>query len=252
MVVDGWRYRFFMSSTPIHLVFIVCVSNDAVLQRHLLRSPCIQSQKYPVHIHYDCKSAADAFNPYILGNHSLPENTWLAWVHQDVYLPSGWDRLFITNALAAQNQFPRLSILGLYGVQGAGSSARRVGRILDRGHPLEEKAKLPSLVDSLDELFIAVNHRARLGFDPLLGFDFYGTDIVLQAHKKNMQAAVIEAPCEHWSSSPQNPPFPPELIARIEQSALVFEKKWAHRFPITTPCFEIDRTGSTSAFLRSM
>lgn len=241
-----------MSHDPIHLVFIVCVSNDAVLQQHLLRSPCIQSKQYPVHLHYDCPSAAAAFNPYSLGKYSFPKNTWLIWVHQDVYLPNGWDQLFISNLASAQLQFPRLSVLGLYGVHGSGPSALRAGKLLDRGNPLIEKAALPCSVNSLDELLIAVDCRAGLGFDPRLGFDFYGTDIALQAQEINRQTAVIEAPCEHWSSSPQNPPFPTALIERIEKSAAVFEEKWAHRFPITTPCFEINHAGSTRAFLRAL
>jgi len=241
-----------MSHDPIHLVFIVCVSNDAVLNQHLLRSPCMQSKKYPVHLHYDCPSAAAAFNPYALGQHAFPNNTWLIWVHQDVYLPSGWDHLFMNNLVAAQQQFPRLGVIGLYGVHGSGSSAMRAGKVLDRGNPLVEKAALPCLVDSLDELLIAVDSRAGLGFDPRLGFDFYGTDIALQAQEKNIQTAVVEAPCEHWSSSPQNPPFPPALIERIEKSAAVFEAKWAQRFPITTPCFEINHAGSVRAFLRTL
>ena len=241
-----------MSYDPINLVFIVCVSSDAVLKQHFLRSPCIQSKKYPVHLHYDCPSAAAAFNPYALGKHSFPNNTWLIWVHQDVYLPSDWDRLFMNNLIAAQQHFPRLSVLGLYGVYGSGPSAIRAGKLLDRGNPLIERAKLPCLVDSLDELLIAVDYKAGLGFDPHLCFDFYGTDIALQAQEKNMQTAVIEAPCEHWSGTPQNPPFPPNLIARIEKSAAVFEEKWAHRLPITTPCFEVNQAGSTQAFLRAL
>lgn len=241
-----------MTPAPIHLVFIVCVSNDAVLQQHLLRSPCIQSKTYPLHLHSDCASAAAAFNRYALGQHAYPKNTWLVWVHQDVYLPSGWDQLFIANLLAAQQQFPRLGVVGLYGVHGSGSQAVRAGKLLDRGNPLVEKTTLPCRVDSLDELLIAVDSAAGLGFDPHLGFDFYGTDIALQAQKNNLQTAVIEAPCEHWSSSPQNPPFSPALIERIEKSAAVFEAKWAHRFPITTPCFEIDQIGSTRAFLRAL
>lgn len=252
MVVDGWGYGFFMSHAPINLVFIVCVSNESVLQQHLLRSPCIQSKTYPLHLHYDCPSAAAAFNRYALGQHAYPKNTWLIWVHQDVYLPSSWDHLFMAKLLAAQQQFPRLGVIGLYGVHGAGTRAVRAGKLLDRGNPLTEKAALPCLVDSIDELLIAVDSKAGLGFDPRLGFDFYGTDIALQAQENNLQTAVIEAPCEHWSSSPQHPPFPPTLIARIEASAAVFEEKWAHRFPITTPCFEIDQAGSTRAFLRAL
>jgi len=234
-----------------HLEFIVAVSDQSVLEKYLLHSPCLKSNKYPLHIHRDCHSAAQAFNAHALSAQTPPANTWWIWVHQDVYLPQGWDTLFSTKLLEAQTQYPRLGVLGLYGIAGHGQQAQRAGEVLDRGQPLQERTPLPCLVDSLDELLIASKAQNQLGFDPGLGFDFYGTDIVLSAHEKNIQAAVIHAPCEHWSSTPQQPPFPLKLVERIEKSAHVFETKWRHRLPLTTPCFEMNAIGSTSQFLRA-
>jgi hypothetical protein len=234
-----------------NLEFIVAVSDQNVLEKYLLNSPCLQSKKYPLHIYRNCQSAAQAFNVHALSTQTPPENTWWIWVHQDVYLPQDWDRLFIAKLLEAQAKYPRLGLLGLYGIAGHGPLAQRAGALLDRGQMLQELTPLPCLVDSLDELLIASKAQNQLGFDPSLGFDFYGTDIVLTAQEKNIQAAVIHAPCEHWSSTPQKPPFPLKLVERIEKSAHAFENKWRHRLPLTTPCFEIHEIGSTSQFLKA-
>lgn len=234
-----------------NLEFIVAVSDERVLEKYLLQSPCLKSNTYPLHIHRNCDSAAHAFNSHALSTKTPPANTWWIWVHQDVYLPQGWDRLFITKLLEAQTTYPRLGVLGLYGIAGHGQQAHRAGELLDRGQMLQESTPLPCLVDSLDELLIASKAQNQLGFDPGLGFDFYGTDIVLSAQEMNIQAAVIQAPCEHWSSTPQKPPFPLTLVERIELSAHVFENKWRHRLPLATPCFEINGIGSTSQFLRA-
>jgi hypothetical protein len=105
------------------------------------------------------------------------------------------------------------------------------------------------LVDSLDELLIATRSDLHLSFDPLLGFDLYGTDLVLEAQKRGIVAAVVNAPCEHWSSSPKSPPFPKDLIDRVGRSAQYFEKKWQTHLPIFTPCFEIYTPGDIHRFI---
>lgn len=240
-----------MNYPTLNLEFIVAVSDQKVFEKYLLNSPCLQSKKYPLHIYRDCQSAAEAFNPHALNTQIPPNNTWWIWVHQDVYLPQDWDKIFVAKLLEAQAAYPRLGVVGLYGVAGHSSLAHRAGELLDRGRVLQEFTPMPCLVDSLDELLIASKAQNQLGFDPILGFDFYGTDIVLSAQEKNIEAAVIHAPCEHWSSTPQKPPFPLRLVERIQKSAQAFENKWRHRLPLTTPCFEINEVGSTNQFLKA-
>ena len=85
--------------------------------------------------------------------------------------------------------------------------------------------------------------------DPALGYDFYGTDVVLKAREAGLQSAVIDAYCEHWSDTPMGGTMPAKLVQRILASATVFEGKWQHRFPITTPCFDIAATGDVQKFV---
>ena len=236
------------SATSPRLVFVACFNNEQILNTRLLASPCLLNHRYPIHLVSNQASAGHAYNGFTQGTPPMPENTWWVWIHQDVYLPEGWDRLFIENLEHVQSQFTNLAVVGLYGVAGHAPHTVRAGKILDRGKALYEATPLPFLVDSVDELLIATRADLHIGFDPALGFDLYGTDVVLSAQARNLVAAVIEAPCEHWSDTPSLPPFPPALIERITRSANAFETKWQNRLPLATPCFEIDRIGAVNAF----
>lgn len=225
------------------LLFVTSVSRADVLARCLLRSPCLQPGGRPLVAHFNAPSAAAAANAAL---DSHPGVGWLVWVHQDVLLPAGWDRRFAAALAEAGRRFPQLAVAGVYGLAGHGAGARRAGHVLDRGTLLREPEPLPCAADSLDELLVAVRPASGLRFDPALGFDFYATDLVLQARQRGLQCAVVDAYCEHWSDTPRSG-APPGLAARIKASARAFEAKWAGQLPVSTPCFHIDRAGAVAA-----
>jgi hypothetical protein len=240
-----------MSSNQIKLSFVTCVSSLSVLEERLLASPCLQENGYPLLVYVNAPSAGHGFNSAMAAaqlerSDSSAQTSWLVWVHQDVFLPRDWDAGF-TQALAfALERFPKLAVTGVYGVAGTGAHAQRAGHVLDRGTRLREPAQLPCLIDSLDELLFAVRVDTGLRLDPDLGFDFYATDLVLQAQASGWQCAVVEAYCEHWSGLPSSG-YPPEAVAqRILTNGAVFERKWNHRLPLTTPCFEINQQGDVA------
>jgi hypothetical protein len=230
-------------------IFVSCISQPAVAQRYLQASPCLQAGGHRLVMHANAPSAADAINPVL---DSGPKARWLVWLHQDVFLPQGWDSQFAQSISQALQQWPRLAVVGVYGLRGAGAQAQRAGHVLDRGQLLQEPAPLPCLVDSLDELLFAVRTDCELRLDPALGFDFYATDLVLQAQAAGLQCAVVDAYCEHWSGTPSQGEVPDSLVQRIAASAQVFERKWAAQLPITTPCFDIAQPGDTLAFLEAV
>jgi hypothetical protein len=198
----------------------------------------------------NAKSAAHAFNPAMVAAEQLnASHHWLVWVHQDVYLPAGWDLQFANALQQALIQWPKLAVAGVYGVHGFGPNMVRSGHVLDRGKDLREPTPLPALADSLDELLVAVKVGSGLRMDPAMGFDFYGTDLVLQAKQKSMQAAVLEAYCEHWSNTPDVRPLPESLVRRISLNAQAFEHKWQHSLPLSTSCFDIAKPGDVAQFL---
>ena len=230
--------------------FVACASNLQVLGQRLLSSPCLRPGGHMLTVYFNAHSAADGFNAAMAAAAGLASApSWLVWVHQDVFLPEGWDTRFAQALAEAQQQFPKLAVAGVYDIAGTGVNARRAGHLLDRGTMLLEPEPLPCLVDSLDELLFAVRVDSGLQLDPALGFDFYATDLVLQAHARGWQCAVVDACCEHWSGTPASGGVPRATVERIMANARVFEGKWAHRLPVTTPCFDIRQTGDVARFM---
>lgn len=224
------------------LSFVTCADDPAVLRRRLLASACMASGEYGQAVYVNATSAAAAFNAEMA---RVPAAEWLVWVHQDVFLPPDWDRRFVAAIREAQALFPKLAVVGVYGVAGAGAAARRAGHVLDRGTLLREATPLPCRADSIDELLFAVKIDAGLRLDPALGFDFYATDVALSAEERGLEAAVVDAYCEHWSDTPrETAPF--AVAARVARSGEVFERKWAHRLPVDTSCFSIAKVGDVA------
>lgn len=231
------------------LALVTSVSRVDVLQQRLAASPCLQRGGLPWSAYFNSSSAATAFNQALDATLANQEADWLIWVHQDVYLPPGWDTQFQRALHEALILWPSLAVAGVYGVRGAGEDGVRAGHVLDRGQLLKESASLPCQVDSLDELLVAVRTDAGLRMDPTMGFDFYATDLVLQAQEAQMCAAVLDAFCEHWSDTPAQGVMPATLIERVKRNAMAFEQKWAHRLPVTTPCFDIHKPGDVATFV---
>lgn len=226
-------------------IFVTCLSQPKVAEERLLESPCLKPGGHRLVMHVNAPSAACAVNEVL---ESRPLARWLVWLHQDVFLPEGWDRLFAQRLEEALQRWPRLAVAGVYGVKGAGVSAVRAGHVLDRGHLLHEPAPLPHEVDSLDELLFAVRTDTPLRLDPALGFDFYATDLVLQAQAAGWQCVVVDAFCEHWSDTPAAGLASAALAHRVSTSGAIFESKWRHRLPVSTPCFDIVQPGDIEAF----
>lgn len=228
------------------LAIVTSVSRLDVLQQRLAQSPCLQRGGLPWTACFNSPSAAAAFNP-AMDAQAAQGTEWLVWMHQDVFLPSGWEDVFRQALHAACIRWPTLAVAGVYGVRGVGEHSVRAGHVLDRGLLLQEPAALPCLVDSLDELLVAVRVDSGLRMDPAMGFDFYATDLVLQAQEAGLCAAALDAFCEHWSDTPAQGVMPPGLIERVAKNAEAFEQKWAHRLPVKTPCFEIHQPGDIAA-----
>lgn len=230
-------------------LFLSAVSSFDIVRARLLASPCMAAGRQPLVLRWNAPSAAHVFNAVM---DSRPTQEWVVWVHQDVVLPEGWDTLFAQAIAQAEQQLGRLSVVGAYGVVGAGETAVHAGHVLDRGQVLRGPAPLPCLVDSLDELLVAVRSDSGLRMDPALGWDFYATDLVLQAQAAGLQAAAVDAFCEHWSNTPQHPPLPRPTAQRIARSGAAFEAKWEQQFPLTTTCVAIHQRGDVRALVQSM
>jgi hypothetical protein len=231
------------------LSFVTCATDPEVLTRRLLASPCLARRRHPLATYAGCDSAAAAFNAEMV---RAPDAEWLVWVHQDVFLPESWDTALLQGIAEAERQLPNLAVAGVYGIAGAHPGFRRAGQVVDRGTALDEPEPLPAEACSLDELLLAVRADSGLLLDPALGFDFYGTDLVLSAREAGWRAAVVRAPCEHHSTLPRQGRLPSRAFERLARSAAAFERKWAHRLPLQTSWVLIEAAGDSVRFLRRL
>ena len=221
--------------------FVVCISNGTVLKRNLLASPCLgPSSRHEVILVKNCPNAAAGLNFGI----EKAESEWVVCVHQDVYLPKGWDRCLARQLREAERQFGQVGIAGVYGVGDVESprsprlplAAARAGWVVDRKRVLRDGLDLPARVATLDELLLVVRRDTTMRFDPDLGFHLYGADICMQASERGLAVVALEALCHHNSASVG---LPDAFFA----SAEVFASKWRRRLPVATPCVIIDRQG---------
>jgi len=238
-----------MRASEASLRLVCCVNQPQVFKDRLLASPCIAQGRVPLTAYFNCTNAAQAFNAAMAG---CDGDDWLVWVHQDVFLPDQWDTVFSKALTEAWRQFPQLAIAGVYGITVRAAGAQRAGHVLDRGNLLRETTLLPCLADSLDELLFAVRTDNELRMDEALGFDFYATDLVLQAQALGLPSAVVDAYCEHWSDTPSSGGLSGAASQRIARSAMACEQKWAARLPISTPCFHIKKPGDVAVFLQTL
>ena len=223
------------------LSFLACVSDGSTLESNLLRSPClINGSPHEMIAVKNCPSAAAGLN---LGLERA-QCKCVVCVHQDVYLPAGWDRCLMQQLEEAERRFGPIGVAGVYGVgaviepedSGQPLQAERIGWVVDRGRMLRDGPELPAQVATLDELLLVVRRESGLRFDPDLGFHHYGADICLQAQERGLPVVALGALCHHNSRSVGLPePF--------YRSAEVFARKWRHRLPVATPCVIIDRDG---------
>jgi hypothetical protein len=221
------------------LSFAVCVSDREVLKTNLLSSPCFKSgSAHEVIAIENCPSAADGLN---LGLERAMHE-WVVCVHQDVYLPDGWDWLLARQPGDAERLFGPIGVAGVYGVgevippqaPGTPQAAQRIGWVLDRGRLLRDGPGLPAQVATLDELLLVLPRSTPLRFDPGLGFHLYGADLCLQARERGPAVVALGALCHHNSRSV-------ELPGAFFPSAAVFARKSGHMLPIATPCVIVER-----------
>ena len=118
-------------------------------------------------------------------------------VHQDVYLPAGWDRRVMRQLREAERRFGPIGIAGVYGVGEVDEPAdgppraERIGWVVDRGRLLREGPDLPARVATLDELLLILPRGTPLRADPALGFHLYGADLCLQARERGLAVVAL-------------------------------------------------------------
>ena len=217
------------------LTFAACVNDETSLRTNLMASPCLRpGTGHEVLLARGCRNIADGLNAAV----SRAKNAWVVCVHQDVYLPEGWDRRVVQQLRDAEAKLGRVGVAGVIGAAHAGpveehAMSPLVGWVVDRDRLLRGPEALPAPAETLDELVLILPRGNPLRFDPALGFHFYGADLCLQARERGLSTVAVEALCFHNQRGV-------ELPADFAASGHSFAKKWAERLPVKTTCAVVD------------
>lgn len=228
------------------IALVSAVNNEDVFRQNLGRSPMVQAG-VPIACEAGHATAGRALNAGL----AQVDADVVACVHQDVYLPAGWDARVFAAIAQLEKDGRQWGVLGIWGID---PEARFHGRVwcsgADKEHIGERSAGEPAEsgqamraggtpIVSMDEVVIVLNARANLRFDgDLPGFHLYGTDICLRAAETGYGAFAIDAPVIH-NSRPNAQVFDRHYFAAYRY----MQRRWRHRLPLQTCVVPVTRSG---------
>lgn len=204
---------------------IVAANDDTILKRCLANSPCIGHAR-DVNVMRGFATAGAAYNAGM----RQAAGDLLVFVHQDVYLPAGWDRCLDEAIAQLSHTDPVWAVLGVFGItrqlQPHGYLYCTVSQKV-LGKPFPE----PVQCVSLDEVVLVLRRSAGLRFDERLpGFHLYGTDLCLEAQRRGLRSYIISAFCVHNAEGAK------DVLWAFWRSYFYLRRKWRKNLPIRTPC----------------
>lgn len=214
--------------------FIVASNDDQVLRETLLASPDLKTG-VEINIQRECFSAAHAYNRGL----KATRGEILVFLHQDVYLPTGWLSKLYEILRLAHTEDSSWGVLGSFGVDKCGAGKGYLYSTGCRG--IIGSAFLGiAPVETLDEVLLIVRRSSGLKFDESIGgFHLYGADICLSSSKLGMKNYAISNFCIHNSNGIQL------LPAAYWRCFLRIRQKWWDHLPVNTPCMPVTRWGGT-------
>lgn len=206
------------------IILAAAVNDEDILENNLLVSDDIKSGALNLHTYRGYKSAAAAYNQAI--SELDDQCDWIGFVHQDVYLPSGFLNILTSQLEALEQQDETVAIAGLFGGVSQNQHAGRVWCSAN-GQQLVGNLNTPTKINVLDEYFILVRTDKKLSFDTdLPGFHLFGTDICKEAQKRGLSCWVVDVPVVHNSRRVVT------LDKYYRAAWLYMQKKWAQDLPI--------------------
>jgi hypothetical protein len=220
------------------LVVATAVNNDDILRTNLAASPMLRDGRFPLIIKRGYNSAAKAYNEVL----DQTDADAVVFVHQDIYLPSGWDKRLLDAIGHVESLGKPWGVLGVLGVS---DDSRLHGCIWCGANEKQFGGPLPAPkpVTSIDEVVIVVNRKSKARFDPQLqGYHLYATDIILNAKQMGLQSYAFYAPVIH-NSLPTR-----WMNASYRQAYDFMRAKWRPDLPI--PTMNVPLTNSPWPFWR--
>lgn len=219
-------------SHPLSLT-VACASNsEAILAANLAASPMMAGGAR-LHVERGAPSAAIAYNRAI----DVTDSDLIVFVHHDVYLPKGWDRLLDQRLSDLTHRHPDWALAGAYGVA---ADYRQFGPVWTSslGEIIGRVPLRPEPVVSFDEMLIILRRSSGLRFDETQpGWHMYGTDIVCQAREAGQGAYALGLPSIH------NDRFHDALGRDFTESYRWMQARWPQFLPIQTPVTKLSRSG---------
>lgn len=215
------------------LCIIAAVNDDESLEKNLLRSDMVQDGSVPVHVERGASSASIAYNRGL----DATDASVVIFAHQDVYFPPNWLDLLTTAIRETEKVDPDWALIAPFGMDLQG---RHIGQVWSTslGAVIGQAVSRPEPVQSFDELVIVMRRDAGLRFDDTMPmFHLYGTDIVLSARARGLNAYVCHLPVVH------NDGFHDRLRADFAHAYHFLRKKWARALPVRTPVLWVTKSG---------
>ena len=208
-----------------------CVSNsEDVLGNNLLRSPLLLDSQMRLHVERGAPSASRGYNKAL----DATEEDLVVFLHQDVFLPKGWDDLLRHRVKQVDDIDPDWALIGSFGIGAQDGFGYGPVWSTSLGHIVGRVPERPVVVQGFDELLFVLRRSSGLRFDEnLAGFHFYGTDIVQTAASRGLKSYAVSLPCVH------NDKFKGELDDDYNKSYHYMRRKWRARLPILTPTIKI-------------
>jgi SAM-dependent methyltransferase len=221
------------------ITFIAAVNNPRQARDNLLASPIFRGARHELICVTGAQNAADALRTGLSKAKDIKD--LIVLLHQDIYLPEGWDDKLIAGIEAAEQTLGPVGIAGVFGVlQTSQSTFERAGKVVDRHTTLETPHSLPTKAVSLDEIVLAfpVRNGAIAGLEADLGFHMYGSEVCLKIRDAGEIAVIVDAPCLHNSETGST------LGEDFARSAQLFASRRKASFPYATTCVRFDSDGA--------
>lgn len=206
------------------LCIVTAVNDDQVLAANLLRSPILAGARAPIVTYRDQPSASIAYNRGI----AETESEYVAFVHQDVYLPLSFEENLLRSIRQIEKTDPDWAVLGSIGATASGAT---VGHVWSSGSGREFGYRLETPVEvvTLDEVVVVVRRASQCLFDECLpSFHLYATDIVRAALAAGKRSYVGELPVVHNSRTLTS------LGGGFTAAYRYMRRKWRHVLPLQT------------------
>lgn len=234
------------------VTFVVAVNDWEELEENLLASPVARSARHQwILINNTDNRFYDSISRLYHDAWDEIGNDLVFFMHQDLYLPHGWEERVALGLAELEEKDPNWGVLGGVGAikaaENEGHSKILKGHWCDP-HGYHRHGPLPHEVESLDEQWLGLRRSRGVRFDPELpGFHCYGIDISLAAREAGLKSYAIDAfvwhkyrTSEGWIIGGKEDShkiagrWSETWMEQFNPSAVYVEEKWRKYLPFQT------------------